>query len=95
MQDVYQYLGMSSSTFYRLFPADSEDKQMIDEALEANKTIMKREIRDRLAENKNVVGLICLYRLLATPEERRALNQKENEDKDNNNDNTEIELKIE
>lgn len=95
MQDVYQVMGMSRSVFYKLFPATSKEHKSIDEALEANRTLMKREIRDRLSENKNVVALLCLYRLLATPEERKALSQKEYEDKEAKNANNEIELKIE
>lgn len=92
LQDVYQSLGMSSSTFYRKFPTDSDDYKAIIEALEANKTLMKREIRDRLAECKNPSGLIVLYRLLSTPEEMDALNSIYKAKTDSENT---IKLKIE
>lgn len=91
LQDVYQSLGWSSSTFYRRFPKDSNEYNEITEALDLNKTSMKREIRDRLMECKSPVGLIVLYRLLGTAEERKILNQKEQEENENK---TEIKLQI-
>ena len=92
LQDVYQSIGMSSSTFYRQFPKDSEAYNEIVEALEANKTVIKRDIRDRLANCKSPVGLIVLYRLLGSTEERKALNQKDDEVKSSEQ---EITLKVE
>lgn len=71
LQDVYQSIGMSASSFYRHYPTDSDDYQLIIEALEANKTLMKREIRDRLAECKNPSGLIFLYKILTTDKKER------------------------
>lgn len=91
MQDVYQSIGMSPSTFYRHYPTNSDEYEQINEALEANKTIMKREIRDRLAECKNPSGLVVLYRLLATDAEMDALNSIF---KAKNEENTKITLKI-
>lgn len=91
LQDVYQAIDMPASTFYRTYPTDSDDYQLIVEALEANKTLMKREIRDRLAECKNPSGLVVLYRLLATDAEMDALNSIF---KAKNEENTKITLKI-
>lgn len=93
LQDIYQSIGMSSSTFYRQFPKDSEAYNEIVEALEANKTVMKRDIRDRLANCKSPVGLICLYRLLTTDPVERAL--LDNRDYKQDNNNQEITLKVE
>lgn len=73
-QDVYNYLGISSATYYKWYPTDSEDRCTIEDALESNKTLTKRKIRDRLLESKNTAALLSLYRLLATKEERDALN---------------------
>ena len=92
LTDVYQSLGISASTFYRQFPVDSNEYNNINDALEANKTLMKREIRDRLANCKSPVGLLALYRLLADDTERAALDSYRGE-KPIKQDET-IELKI-
>lgn len=92
LTDVYQSMGISCSTFYRNFPINSNGYNEIIEALEANKTLMKMEIRDRLAECKSPVGLLALYRLLGTQEERDALNSYR-EEKITKSDET-IELEI-
>ena len=78
-----------SSTF--LF--DTDEYEEITALLDENKTSIKYVIRDRLLECKSPIALIALYRLLGTPEERNALNNKPAEEsKDDNN--TEIELKM-
>lgn len=92
LTDVYQSLGISASTFYRQFPVDSNEYNDINDALEANKTLMKRDIRDRLANCKSPVGLLALYRLLGSQEERDALNSYR-EEKVTRSDET-IELEI-
>ena len=79
IQDVYQILGISSTTFYNLFPVNSVGYNVITNALEANKTATKQIIRERLLSCKSPAALISLYRLLGTPEERKALNQRDEE----------------
>lgn len=93
IQDVYQSIGVVPSTFYKWFPKGSSGYNKVVEALELNKTSTKREIRDRLLNCKTPVGLIALYRLLGTPEERKALNQKDEEQVQSTN--REIKLEIE
>lgn len=94
-QDVYNYLCISGTTFNRWYPVESEDRKLIEDALESNKTLTKRKIRDRLLESKNTAALLSLYRLLATREERDALNSyKVEEIEAKKSDNT-IELVIE
>lgn len=92
LTDVYQSLGISASTFYRQFPVDSKEYNDINDALEANKTLMKREIRDRLANCKSPVGLLALYRLLGTQEERDALNSYRDEKVTKNEETIELEI---
>ena len=92
LQDVYQSLGVGATTFYRWFPKDSEGYNKIVETLDFNKTSTKQMIRDRLLNCKTPVGLIALYRLLGTPEERKALNQRDEEQVQTSR---EITLKIE
>ena len=92
LTDVYQSLGISASTFYRQFPVDSNEYNNINDALEANKTLMKREIRDRLANCKSPVGLLALYRLLGTQEERDALNSYRDEKVTKSDETIELEI---
>lgn len=92
LTDVYQSLGISASTFYRQFPVDSNEYNGINDALEANKTLMKREIRDRLANCKSPVGLLALYRLLGTQEERDALNSYRDEKVTKSDETIELEI---
>lgn len=93
ISDVCKGLGISSSTFYRKVPTDSELYQDITDALEGNKTLLKQEIRDRLKDCKSPVGLLALYRLVGNQEERDALNSYREEKKESKNE--EIILKIE
>ena len=93
-QDVYNYLGISAATYYKQFPTDSEEKQHIEDALEQNKTLTKRKIRDRLLESKNTAALLSLYRLLATKEERDALNSYKVEEIEAKKGDNNIELVI-
>ena len=93
LTDVYQSLGISASTFYRQFPVDSSEYNDINDALEANKTLMKREIRDRLANCKSPVGLLALYRLLGNQEERDALNSYREEKVTKSDETIELEIK--
>lgn len=92
LTDVYQSLGISASTFYRQFPVNSNEYNDINDALEANKTLMKREIRDRLANCKSPVGLLALYRLLGTQEERDALNSYRDEKVTKSDETIELEI---
>lgn len=94
-QDVYAVVGISRSTYYRHFPTDSEEYIKIQDALEDNKTNMKMVIRDRLAESKSPAALLSLYRLIATKEERDALNSYRVEELEAKNKNNTIQLKIE
>jgi hypothetical protein len=74
IQDIIAYSGVSESTFYRCFPADSEDRRKIDESLQHNKTLIKKGLRKKWFTSSNATTDIALYRLLATPEEIDALN---------------------
>lgn len=94
VQDVYTLLCISKNLFYFWYKTDSNERLLIDEALEINRTKMKAVIRDRLLESKNTAALLALYRLIATPEERNILNQyKVDELEAKKNDNT-IELVV-
>lgn len=93
LQDVYNALDISASTFYKWYPKGSNDYNDITDALDNNRTSTKQIIRDRLLDCKTPVGLIALYRLIGTPEERKALNQRDEEQ--NQTENQKVILKIE
>ncbi len=75
-QDVYAYLGISHDSFYRFFPTESERYETIKERLNKNKMKTKVSIRSKLHKSTSPAGLLALYKLLATNDERRALSME-------------------
>jgi hypothetical protein len=75
-QDVYAYLGISHDSFYRFFPTESERYETIKERLDKNKMKTKVSIRSKLHKSTSPAGLLALYKLLATNDERRALSME-------------------
>jgi len=80
MTDVYRNLGISATTFYKKFPKESQDFQDIKDALEVNRIDTKASILDLMIDSGKPACLIAAYRLLATPEERKALNMKDEQE---------------
>lgn len=93
VSDIMIELKCSKQTFYYYFPGDSDELLQIKEALESNKTKIKKIIRDKLLECKNPAALIALYKLMGTQEEREALNAV-TKPKEENKEDKEIELEI-
>jgi hypothetical protein len=73
VSDVVAYLGIAESTFYEHFPPDSEKSKAIKEKLNKNAMRTKVSIRSKLHQSKSPTGLLALYKLLATNDERKAL----------------------
>lgn len=73
LADVYAYLGIAKSTFYDHFPEDSDKSNDIKEAIEKNKMQTKVSIRSKLHKSTNTAGLLALYKLICTEDERKAL----------------------
>src|SRR6056297_2969891 len=73
VSDVIAYLGLSRQTFYHHFPIDSERLDTIKEMLNKNAMRTKVSIRSKLHQSKAPAGLLALYKLLATNDERKAL----------------------
>lgn len=73
IDDLVAWLGISRTTFYTFFPADSDKLNKIKEQLEKNKLTTKHQIRQRWSESDNPSEQIALYKLIATPEERKKL----------------------
>ena len=92
--DIFRTLKLTPDTFYKKCPKDSAEYQEIMDALDANKGIMKRRIRDRLLDMNNPTALICLYKLLGNADERAALNNHKTKDEGEKKDSEDINLEI-
>jgi len=75
IEDVVAFLPCDKTTFYRYFPVDCNEYNNIREVLELNKIKTKASIRAKLYKSDKAAELLALYRLIATPEEHRLLNQ--------------------
>lgn len=76
IEDIIAYLPCSKATFYTFFPANSDELDALKEKLEANRVIVKTGIRAKLYEGKGGgAGLIGLYKVIGTDEERKRLSQ--------------------
>lgn len=75
IEDIVAFLPMSKATFYDYFKLDSDELNAIKEKLEINKVKTKSSIRAKLYKSQKASELLALYRLIATPEEHRLLNQ--------------------
>ena len=73
VEDVVAYLGIAKPTFYEHFPIDSNEMNAIKEKLNKNAMRTKVSIRSKLHQSKSPTGLLALYKLLATNDERKAL----------------------
>lgn len=73
IDDLVAWLGISRTTFYNFFPPESDKLNTIKERLEKNKISTKHQIRQRWSTSANPTEQIALYKLLATPEERKML----------------------
>lgn len=81
MHEVISFLPCSKTTFYDLFPSESEESEYIKELLNDNKVKTKIDIREKLKKSNKSAELLALYRLASTPEEHRLLNQTYQETK--------------
>ena len=73
LSDIPNYIGCSTRTIYNLFPVGGEDMEQIDELIDNQKAKKRVMLRKMLLKNGDSKALLALYRLVATPEERRAL----------------------
>lgn len=76
ISDVSSYLGVSRETFYKHFPLESDEMDTIKDAIEKNKARVKVSIRSKLHKSTSPTGLLALYKLICTDEERKALSMQ-------------------
>ena len=75
IEDIVAWLPCDKTTFYRFFPVESNEYNTLKGMLETNKTKTKSAIRSKLFKGNKASELLALYRLIATPEEHKKLNQ--------------------
>lgn len=76
LADVYVRLGVSKSTFFRLFPVGSNQYNEIEALLIENRVKVKMQMRRDWAKEKQSPALqIGLYKLIGSDEERNHLTQ--------------------
>jgi hypothetical protein len=69
------FIPCGRSWFYENFKDGTDEMDTIKEMLEQNKIKTKSGIRAKLWKSEKAAELLALYRLIATPEEHRKLNQ--------------------
>lgn len=75
IEDIVAFIPCSKPTFYEHFPVDSDEFNTLKTMLEDNKVKTKSAIRAKLFKSAKAAELLALYRLIATPDEHRKLNQ--------------------
>jgi hypothetical protein len=76
IEDIVAWLPCVKTTFYELFPAESDELNNLKGLLNDNKIKTKSSIRAKLYKSEKAAELLALYRLIATPEEHQRLNQQ-------------------
>lgn len=78
INDLIALLPFSKSTFY-VYGLDKSDA--IKDAIESNRTMIKQKLRAKWYESTTPTLQIALYKILATPEERKAMSSSSKEAK--------------
>lgn len=76
--DLIALLPFSKTTFY-VYGLDKSDA--VKEAIENNRTVIKQKLRAKWYESSTPTLQIALYKILATPEERKAMSSTSKEAK--------------
>ena len=75
IEDIVAFIPCGRSWFYENFKDGTDEMDTIKEMLDQNKIRTKSSIRAKLYKSEKAGELLALYRLIATPEEHRKLNQ--------------------
>lgn len=71
--DLIAEMEISSKTFYEELKVGTEAHEIIQQALNKNKTALKKKLRKRFLDLNNPTSLVVLYKLIGDEDERRAL----------------------
>ena len=75
IEDIVAFLPCDKTTFYKFFPVESNELNNLKDLLDDNKVKTKSSIRAKLWKSNKASELLALYRLIATREEHKKLNQ--------------------
>jgi hypothetical protein len=84
IEDVVCLLPCRKSTFYDLFPIDSNEMDTIKELLEKNKIDVKNGLRNKWYNGNNPLTQMALYKLIGTEEEYHRIASTKTENKNIN-----------
>ena len=84
IEDVVCLLPCRKSTFYDLFPIDSNEMDTIKEGLEKNKIEIKNGLRNKWYNGNNPLTQMALYKLIGTEEEYHRIASTKTENKNIN-----------
>ncbi len=73
LADLIAMLPCSESTFYSFFPKDSKELDELHEMINENRVALKVSLRNKWYKSNAPVLQLSLYKLLATPDELKAL----------------------
>lgn len=77
IEDIVALLPCSKTTFYDFFPPNSDELNEIKDRIENNRVDMKIRIRKKWFDSDRDTGLMALYKIICTPEERQMLSMTE------------------
>lgn len=75
IEDVVTLLPCSKPTFYDFYPVGSNEMNDIKALLDNNRVDTKIKLRQKLGQSEKEVGILALYKLIGTEEERKRLSQ--------------------
>ena len=81
IEDVVAFLPIAKKTYYEYFPLDSDESNELKELLEVNKIAIKSSMRSKWYKSTAPALQLALYKLIAMPEELRALQMNYTEQK--------------
>jgi hypothetical protein len=84
IEDVVCLLPCRKSTFYDLFPIDSNEMDTIKELLDKNKIEIKNGLRNKWYNGNNPLTQMALYKLIGTEEEYHRIASTKTENKNIN-----------
>lgn len=73
IEAIVAYIPCVKSTFYELFPIDSDESNTLKELVEQNKINAKQKMKRKWIESDNATLQVAAMKLLGTREERKAL----------------------
>ena len=73
VEDIVAFLPISKPTFYDYFKLDSNEFNELKDLLDLNKTELKVSMRSKWYKSDAPALQMALYKLIASPEEHKAL----------------------